>query len=243
MIRYDDEYNANIARIVSNYNRKVARLNKAGARLLPQKASVRSLKAEFTNRGDLNRRLRELQRFSRRGAENIVTIDGKEFTAYDVDIFRRRLRSERARLSKDIAAAAAYKSQYPMQHDIYTANLQARRAALSANWTDLIGGKIGQRLVEEPARNMQTYDNYLQLLFEDAYQMDFPEDKINYIKDRLLRLKPRQFMRALEDDPNIQLIFEYYHSLTRTSGGMENNAYDAFQQLYENIDAIIEKYK
>ena len=130
-----------------------------------------------------------------------------------------------------------------MQHDIYTANLQARRAALSANWTDLIGGKIGQRLVEEPARNTQTYDNYLQLLFEDAYQMDFPEDKINYIKDRLLRLKPRQFMRALEDDPNIQLIFEYYHSLTRTSGGMENNAYDAFQQLYENIDAIIEKYK
>ena len=243
MIRYDDEYNANIARIVSNYNRKVARLNKAGARLLPQKASVRSLKAEYTNRGELNRRLRELQRFSRRGSENIVTIDGKEFTAYDVDIFRRRLRSERARLSKDIAAAAAYKSQYPMQHDIYTANLQARRAALSANWTDLIGGKIGQRLVEEPARNTQTYDNYLQLLFEDAYQMDFPEDKINYIKDRLLRLKPRQFMRALEDDPNIQLIFEYYHSLTRTSGGMENNAYDAFQQLYENIDAIIEKYK
>lgn len=243
MIRYDDEYNANIARIVSNYNRKIARLNKAGARLLPQKASVRSLKAEFTNRGDLNRRLRELQRFSRRGSENIVTIDGKEFTAYDVDIFRRRLRSERTRLSKDIAAAAAYKSQYPMQHDIYTANLQARRAALSANWTDLIGSKIGQRLVEEPARNTQTYDNYLEILFEDAYQMDFPEDKINYIKDRLLRLKPRQFMRALEDDPNIQLIFEYYHSLTRTSGGMENNAYDAFQQLYENIDAIIEKYK
>ena len=243
MIRYDAAYNENIARIVSNYNRKIARLNKTGARLLPQKASVRSLKAEFTNRGDLNRRLRELQRFSRRGSENIVTIDGKDFTQYEVDIFRRRLRSERTRLSKDIAAAQSYQSKYPMQHNIYMANLQARRQALSANWMDIIGGKVGQNLMAEQAKNTAVYDNYFELLFVDAYQVGFDEDKINYIKEKLLKLKPRQFMRALEDDPNVQMIFEYYHSLTRTSGGMENNAIDAFQQLYENIDAIVEKYK
>ncbi len=50
-------------------------------------------------------------------------------------------------------------------------------------------------------------------------------------------------MRALEDDPNIQYIFEYYHALTRTSALGDSTAYDAFQQLYENIDAIVAKFK
>lgn len=243
MIRYDSEYNKNIARVVSNFNRKIARLQTQGACNLPDKVSVKGLKSQFTSRGDLNRRLRELQRFGRRGAENIVMIDGKKFTEYDVDIFRRRLRSERARLNKDIASAEFDRSAYPIKHDIYTANLRSKREALSASWKDLIITRAGEKLINEPIKNAQIYDNYLDILFQDAYQMDFDEDKIEYIKEKLLKLKPRQFIRALEDDPNIQYIFDYYHSLTRGSSFGDHNGIDAFQQLYENIDAIVEKYK
>lgn len=242
MIRYDAEYNRNIERIVSNFNRKVARLQKTGRSVLPSKVSIRELKAQNLTRGEMNRQLRELQRFSRRGAENIVTVDGKQYTAYDIDVFRRRLRSERQRLTKDIQKAQSYKSKYPMQHDIYTTSLKTRRATLSQDWTELISSKVGERLMTEPGRNAELYDNYLEILFQDAYQVGFEDEKINYIKEKLLRLKPRQFIRALEDDPNIQYIFEYYHSLTRTSRG-DTNAYDAFQQIYENIDAIVDKYK
>ena len=184
MIRYDAEYNRNIERIVSNFNRKVARLQKTGRSVLPSKVSIRELKAQNLTRGEMNRQLRELQRFSRRGAEKIVTVDGKQYTAYDIDVFRRRLRSERQRLTKDIQKAQSYKSKYPMQHDIYTTSLKTRRATLSQDWTELISSKVGERLMTEPGRNAELYDNYLEILFQDAYQVGFEDEKINYIKER-----------------------------------------------------------
>lgn len=242
MIRYNSTDNKNIERVVSNFNRKIARLQKAGYSQLPSKVSIRTIKSQFSTRRDLNVYLRDLQRFGRRGAEDIVTIDGKDFTKYDIDIFRRSLRREKSRLEREIAQAQTMTTQYPMQHDVYTANLKARRSALSGKWADIITTQIREKLIEEPYRHAVIYDNYLEILFQDAYQIGFEDEKIEYIKERLLKLPPRKFIRALEDDPNIQYIFDYYHSLTRTSY-MDNNAYDAFQQIYENIDAIVEKYR
>lgn len=242
MIRYDSEYNKNIQRIVSNFNRKIARLNQAGNVGIPEKVSVRELKSKFLTRTEMNQYLRDLQRFSKRGAEDIVSINGKEFTKYDVDLFRRRLRNERRRLTKEIKQAESYKSRYPMQHDIYTSSIRAKREKLSSEWQDIISTGLFEKLVEEPYKRSEVYDNYLEILFQDAYQMGFSDEKIEYIKSKLLQLSPRKFMNALEGDPNIQYIFDYYHSMTRTSQS-DPNGLDAFQQLYENIDEIVEQYK
>lgn len=242
MIRYDSEYNANIQRVVSNFNRKVARLNKAGVTNIPQKVSVRELKSRVANRAEMNQYLRDLQLFSKRGSENIVTIDGKEFTQYDIDLFRRRLRNERKRLTKELQKAESMESKYPLQHDIYTSTVRSRRTALSGKWADLITGSIREKLIEEPYRRAVLYNTYLEIMFQDAYQLNFPDDKIEYIKKKLLELPPRKFIQALESDPNIQYIFDYYHSLTRSSQA-DPNGRDAFEQLYENIDEIVEQYK
>lgn len=242
MIRYDSNYNANIQRVVSNFNRKVARLNKAGVTNIPQKVSVRDLKSKYFTRSEMNQQLRDLMLFSKRGSENLVTINGKEFTQYDIDLFRRRLQTERRRLSQEIQRAESFKSKYPMQHDIHTSNMKARRAALSGNWSKLITSSMRERIINEPYKRSEIYDNYLEVLFQDAYQMGYDDAKINYIKEKLLELPPRKFMQALESDPNIQYIFDYYHSLTRTSQA-DPNATDAFDQLYENIDEIVAQYK
>ena len=242
MIRYDSEYNANIQRVVSNFNRKVARLNKAGVQGIPQKVSVRGLKSKYYTRTEMNQYLRDLQLFSKRGSENIVTIDGKQFTQYDIDLFRRRLRNERSRVSQEIQRAESYKSKYPLQHDIYTSNLRSKRAALSGKWSNLIKTGMREKIVEEPYKRSEIYDNYIEILFQDAYQMGYDDNKLNHIKEKLFELPPRKFIQALESDPNIQYIFDYYHSLTRTSQA-DPNATDAFDQLYENIDEIVAQYK
>lgn len=243
MNRYNAEYNRHIERVVSNFNRKIARLQKAGRTTLPSKVSIRELKSQNLTRGEMNQRLRDLQRFGLRGSENIVTIGGNQYTRYEVDIFRRQLRRERARLTRDIQKAESTTSKYPMQHDRYTANLKAKRTTLTKNWNELINTKVGKTISEQDSKQSELYDTYLETLFQDAYQIGFEDDKIEYITKRLSKLKPRQFLRALEDDPNIQYIFDYYHALTRTSAEGDSNAYDAFQQLYENIDAIVTKYK
>lgn len=241
MIRYDSAYNQEINRVVSNFNRKVRRLERAGNDLLPSPVSTRTIKEQFTNRRDLNMYLRDLQRFSKRGAEDIVEIAGKSYTKYQIDIFRRNLRRERAEIRRDIQTAEQVKHQYPMQHNIYLQNLRNRKRDLSGTWIKLIG-KESDVAVNRYFKRAEIYDNYLQALFQDAYIVGFDEDKLNYIKEKLLKLSPNKFIKALQDSPTIQFIFDYYHSLTRRSGLVGDNAYNSYQKLYEEIDYIVETY-
>lgn len=241
MIRYDSAYNQEINRVVSNFNRKVRRLERAGNELLPSPVSARTIKEQFTNRRELNMYLRDLMRFSKRGAEDIVEIQGKSYTKYQIDLFRRNLRRERDEVRRDIKSAEQVKHQYPMQHNIYLQNLRNRKKSLGGSWVNLIA-KESDVAVNRYFKRAEIYDNYLQILFQDAYIVGFDEEKINYIKEKLLKLSPNKFIKALQDSPTIQFIFDYYHSLTRRSGLVGDNAYNSYQKLYEEIDHIVETY-
>lgn len=260
MIRYDPRYNQEINRVVSNFNRKVRRLEKEERELLPSTVSVRDIKDKFTNKRDLNKYLNDLRRFSKRGAETIVNVGGKDYTRYQIDLFRINLRRERAALDRDIKRSQSMKHRYPVQHDIHLQNLRNRRAKLSESWTELISTKLDEQ-IGSYFKKLETYDNYFEVLFQDAYIMGYPDEKIEYIKDKLLTLSPTQLMRLLENSPEVQFIFDYYHSLTRQNGlfsgatarklktigvkgkTSEDRAWDAFDSLYNRIDDLVKTYK
>lgn len=241
MIRYDSSYNQEINRVVSNFNRKVRRLEKEERELLPTPVKVQDLKEKFTNRRDLNIYLNELRRFSKRGAEEVMDVGGKKFTRYQVDIFKRRLRRERTRLTKQIKAEESVQHRYPMQHAIYLQNLRNRRSSLGQDWEYLITTKNSEKIGDYFSK-LETYENYFEVLFQDAYMTGFSEEKIRYIKEKLSKLSPDQFVRALENTPEIQYVFEYYHSLIRQGGIPDKNANAAYQALYEKVDSIVEQY-
>ena len=241
MIRYDSAYNQEINRVVSNFNRKVRRLEKEEYQLLPSPVSVKTIKEQFSNRRELNMYLNDLRRFSKRGAEDVMEIQGKLYTKYQIDLFRRNLRRERDEIRRDLKAAENMKHEYPMQHNIYLQNLRSRKKSLSSSWVNLIERK-SDVMIERYFRRAEIYDNYLEILFQDAYLVGFDENKINYIKERLLKLSPTKFIKALQDSPTIQFIFDFYHSLTRRTGSIGNNAYNSYQKLYEEIDHIVETY-
>lgn len=243
MIRYDSAYNQEISRVVSNFNRKVRRLERAENRLLPSPVKVKDIKDKFSSRRELNKYLNDLRRFSKRGSEEIVTIKGKEYSRYQIDLFRTNLRRQRRELSRDIKQASSTQHRYPMQHNVYLQNLKNRQETLSRSWAELIDEKW-QSVINQQFHNMEIYDNYLEVLFQDAYQAGFDPDKAEYIKNRLLELSPNQFIKALEDAPEIKFVFDYYHALTRQSGVTGTQASrDAYEQLYKRIDEIVKTYK
>lgn len=243
MIRYDKAYNQQISRVVSNFNRKVRRLEKEGAELLPSTVSVKDIKAMFMNRQDLNTYLRHLQRFGKRGAEQIVERDGQRYTKYQIQEFKLALRRERARLDQAIAQEEKITSKYPLQHQLVLENYKARRTALGKNWDQLIEKPVASYL-NDWARQTQTYDNYFQILFQDAYLADYDDAKLNYIRSKLLELSPRKFNKLLENSSEIQEIFNYYHSLTRRNSLVEQNEVKTiYDTLYNNIDDLVKKYK
>ena len=80
-IRWSKQDSVELNKAVRNFNAKINRLSKNNpdiAKLLPETTSVKKLKEDINTRQDLNREINMLKRFSRRGAEKIVTLDVTE---------------------------------------------------------------------------------------------------------------------------------------------------------------------
>ena len=98
-IRYDKKLNQEINRTIKNFNQKIARLEKQERELLPSKITKKDLKNSVYTRTELQRKLKELQRFSKRGAEDIITTrGGVRLTQYELQNIKR----ENARVKRNI---------------------------------------------------------------------------------------------------------------------------------------------
>lgn len=81
-IRWKQDDEAELSRVVRNYNDKIRRLEKKNPQMknaLPEKASVRQLKNLIETRADFNRELNSLIRFSKKGAEEIVDVPENKY--------------------------------------------------------------------------------------------------------------------------------------------------------------------
>ena len=81
-IRWTEQDTKEISRVVKNFNSKITRLAKKNpeiANILPEKVSSKQLKEIINTRQDLHRELNSLKRFSKKGAEKIVTIPDTEY--------------------------------------------------------------------------------------------------------------------------------------------------------------------
>ncbi len=81
-IRWRDSDERELKRVVRNFNAKIDRLAKKdpqNANALPEKVRVGQLKELIDTRQDLKRELKSLQRFSKRGSEELVTIPDSQY--------------------------------------------------------------------------------------------------------------------------------------------------------------------
>lgn len=80
-IRWNDNDLAEIKRVARNFNAKVRRLEKKHEGmnvLLPDRVSVNDIQELVKTRGDLNRELKSLQRFTQRGSEHLVNLPNSD---------------------------------------------------------------------------------------------------------------------------------------------------------------------
>lgn len=83
-MNYNVKINKEIARVVKNFNQKVKRLESKGIKNVPKKISVKDVKENVYNRNDLRRELNRIKRFSRRGAEDVVMINGNPISRWEI---------------------------------------------------------------------------------------------------------------------------------------------------------------
>lgn len=81
-IRWKPDDEAELKRVVKNYNAKISRLEKKNPEhknALPERVTVRQMRELIETRHDLNRELNSLKRFSVKGAEQIVDVPENKY--------------------------------------------------------------------------------------------------------------------------------------------------------------------
>ena len=263
-IRYDKKLNQEINRTIKNFNQKIARLEKQDRELLPSKITKKDLKSDVYTRAELYRKLKELQRFSNRGAEDIIaTGGGVRLTKYDYQNIKRenaRIKRNitreinRLRVNKPKIFGKTQTSTFSEMGDHDYLNLVARRKALEKDINKLSRDELERfiKLIEKTGRNQQYMNsifkqNYFDMLTDLAYYFDYDNDKLNLLKQKLMKLKPNDFLKLFKDDKSIRAILDYYPIVTNSFNAInpddiKEDVVNLYDNLIDNIDDIIKYY-
>lgn len=268
-IRYDKKLNQEINRTIKNFNQKIARLEKQERELLPSKITKKELKESVYTRAELQRKLKELQRFSKRGAEDIIeTEGGVKLTEYELSNIKR----ENARLKRNITReinrlkvdkpkvfGKTQTSTFSEMGDSDYLNLLARRKALEKDINKLTPKEYERfkKLVDKTGKSQQYMnsvfkENYFEMLTDLAYYYGYDNKKLDEMKKKIMKLKPNDFLRLFKEDKSIRAILDYYPIVTSNfdfTTGMyvdrtdyQEDVLNLYDALYDNLDYILKDY-
>ena len=263
-IRYDKKLNQEINRTIKNFNQKIARLEKQDRELLPSKITKKDLKSGVYTRTELRRKLKELQRFSRRGAEDIIeTSGGVRLTQYSYQNIKRENVRIKRNITREINRLKVNKpkifgkiqtSTFSEMGDTDYLNLVARRKALEKDINKLSRDELERftKLIEKTGRNQQYMNsifkqNYFDMLTDLGYYFDYDNDKLNILKQKLMNLKPNDFLKLFKEDKSIRAILDYYPIVTNSFNAInpddiKEDVINLYDNLIDNIDMIIQDY-
>ena len=263
-IRYDKKLNQEINRTIKNFNQKIARLEKQERELLPNKITKKDLKSNVYTRTELQRKLKELQRFSTRGAEDVITTSGGvRLTKYELNEIKRENARVKRNITREINRLRVEKpkifgkkqtSTFSEMGDTDYLNLVARRKALEKDINKLSREEFERftKLVEKTGKN-QAYmnnvfkENYFEMLTDLAYYFDYDTDKLNLLRQKLMNLKPNDFLKLFKEDKSIRAILDYYPIVTNSFNAInpddiKEDVINLYDNLINNIDMIIQDY-
>lgn len=263
-IRYDKKLNQEINRTIKNFNQKIARLEKQERELLPSKITKKELKSSVYNRTELRRKLKELQRFSTHGVEDVIeTSGGARLTKYDYQNIKRENARIKRNITREINRLKIEKpkifgkiqsSTFSEMGDTDYLNLIARRKALEKDISKLSTNELERfrKLIEKTGKSQQYMnsifkENYFEMLTDLAYYFDYDNDKLNKLRDKLMKLKPNDFLKLFKEDKSIRAILDYYPVVTNSFNAInpddiKEDVINLYDNLISNIDMIIQDY-
>lgn len=261
-IRYNTKLNTSISSIVRNYNAKIRRLEKSTEEfILPELTSVKEVKETARNRRELNRMLRDLQRFSERGMERIVSFpSGVQMSRYQVETLKRNLRIAKAKATREIKSfqstpirVLGIPQNTPHEYDESYINLTTQREKLDKDIS-----KLSKRELERLQSNIndilysyemeeQYKNNWLDMFDKLSYYGGVDKDKIEEIKKRLKNLSPTNFTKLYRNEKSIKAIQEYYKLIIqnkfKSDPELETEINDIVSNFYSNLNIILQDYE
>lgn len=254
-----------LKKAINRFNAKVKRLEKVDREIdIPQKESISAIKDRVSSKWDLNREIDRLERFGKRNAEELIqNKKGVVLSRWEFENLQREQKRLNAKLLREIERygnikptelGKMSKETYSQMGDEKLSNLKARQRAISR--------KTITKLDREQLKDLEVlmnktaaiyrkdkevfYNNYLDgTLLNTAYYIGYDPDKIAYIRSKLNELSPTQFTKAFEQEQTLKDL-QLRYNLTKEDIDPEilnKDISPLIDNVYENIDKIVEAYK
>lgn len=243
-IRWNEQDNKEIARVVANFNAKISRLSKKNPELsniLPEKITTKQLKGLINTRQDLHRELNSLRRFSKRGSETVVTVEDTEYdlkiTKWQKSEMNRRVgiinRKRKARLLELQNTQMTYQGELLGYSRGQLGMGKATEVALqpmNAFYRTMGNSDLKKRWLSILTQSQSDYftkrdyavrENYIKGLL-----MNYDNNKIQDIIDEIKNMDIKDFLSTFEREggtfeflyPDSQIEDQYINSLRATWG-------------------------
>lgn len=254
-IRFDKAYNAEIRRVVRNFNQKRNRAIKRGYKYLPPKMTVSELKSRYTSRSQLNRDLNALKRFNREGDKALKVVEtsgGAKAIKWEYDYLKKNLQYAKEFYDREIEDAARLDTPMMVAKSEYINNLKSKRDYLNLELTELSQSQfrtfrntINEYLYANE-RNMSGYRNWMNEVELIMRNLGYDNKTINKFFEGFNELSPRQFLTMYRQSQLVSRIYELYiptkdHSFRLST--TEEDAKDLINTFMVEKDEMIKKAK
>ena len=226
-IRWSKADEAELKRVVKNFNAKLTRLEKKdpkNANALPERISAAQLRDIIETRQDLNRELNALRRFSERGAEELVEVPDndynlkitkwqkKEMTRREVIVNQKRKRQlERV---ADVEMTSRGQSLGYKKGDIGMGKMErielepVRAFTPSQNRRD-----INKRFKQLRKESVSTYwdkrNELMRSVYVNEIEKNFPPEMVKDVVEKIREMDFDEFRKVFEAEDQHKFQFNY----------------------------------
>lgn len=253
-IRYTKDYNAEIRRVVHNFNQKRNRAIKRGIRNLPPQMTVSELKSRYETRKDLNRELSLLRKFNSRSdaLKEIETSGGAKAIKWEYDYLKANIKYAKEYFDREIEHAIHLDTPLLVSQADYVLNLKSKRDYLDLELAELTPSqyrtyrKTINEFLYANERKESSYRNWLTEVEYIMRQIGYDDDFIDDFFEGFDQLTPEQFLNMYRQSNLISRVYELY--LPTKSGDFqlsttEKDAKEIIETLKSKKGEIIRKAK
>lgn len=246
-IRWRKSDTKELARLAKNFNAKIdyqLKKNPALNGILPDKVKVKDLKKNIASRNDLNRTMKKLSNFSKRGAEQVIeNVNGEKTTLYQLKETQKetrrlnRIREKEYNKAKDrpvyIDGKLAVDVKRATQKDKYrpiNSNFDRFKKGEFKDHMKYVEKKISDKRFEH---NAKAYSETMKAIYKTQYS-DTTATRLGELVDRIGQDKFLQmyYNGFEENDPDFQ-----YDPNVKNTEKLERTSRTIFRELYDRQTA------
>lgn len=254
-IKFDPAYNAEIRRVVKNFNQKRNRAIKRGYRYLPPTLTVSELKSRYTTRRQLNRDLNLIKKFNTKGDDALRVVEtsgGAKAIKWEYEYLKKNLQYAKEFYDREIRDAARLDTPMMVAKSEYINNLKSKRDYLNLELSELSQSQfrtfrntINEYLYANE-RNLSGYRNWMNEVELIMRNLGYDNKTINKFFEGFNELTPRQFLNMYRQSALVSRIYELYiptkdHSFKLST--TEEDAKDLINTFMIEKDEMIKKAK